>query len=466
MRRAVLMIAIIAILVTVIPISTNATEQDLYNFIYDSVLSYEEEIDISGYNITYIELYPLLEKMLKNEPMLFFWKGQYSFYFNSSTGVVLSILPEYTMSASEVGEALEYIESELQKIIDSIPEGIDEMQTALYLHDYICLRFKYDTTFTSSDIYTSLKTGKAVCMGYSLLYDELLTRVGIENRAAVSPPLALNHMWNQLYLDGSWYYVDVTWDDPMPDRFGRAKHTNFIQSDEAFAKSHDGFYKSENKSTNTKYDDYSWHKVTTPLVTANGKNYAVFVNQIREIDIHTDKQSIVLEVAGSGWLATNGVYLGFCVGLGSYKDIVYYNTKTEILAFDPKTNTVETFLTPDSALGTVMGLYTVGSELHYLMSKQGSFDDGVEYVIDIENRGEVNPPVDNPADSDSNVGGDANGDGKLDQFDYIYVKRTYFGTLSLNSEQYNRCDVNKDGTVNQYDYVLIKRAYFGTYVFN
>ena len=123
-------------------------------------------------------------------------------------------------------------------------------------------------------------------------------------------------------------------------------------------------------------------------------------------------------------------------------------------------------MTPDSALGTVMGLYTVGNELHYLMSKQGSFDDGVEYVIDIENGGEVNPPVDNPADSDSNVGGDANGDGKLDQFDYIYVKRTYFGTLSLNSEQYNRCDVNKDGTVNQYDYVLIKRAYFGTYVFN
>lgn len=465
MRRAVLMIAVIAILVAVIPISTNATEQDLYNFIYDSFLSGEEEIDISGYNITYTELYPLLEKMLKNEPMLFFWRGQYSFYFNSSTGVVLQLLPEYTISTSEIDAALSFVDAELSKIINSVPEGIDEYQTALYLHDYICLRFKYDATLSSSDIYTSLKTGTAVCMGYSLLYDELLTRVGIENRAVVSPASALNHMWNQLYLDGSWYYVDVTWDDPVPERFGRAKHTNFLQSDEVFVITHNGYYNAENKAINTDYDELSWHTVTTPFAYACGKNYAVYGNHIKEIDIHTDKQLDKIEISSSGWLSANGTYLGFCIGLGSYKDVLYYNTKNEIISYDPKTNETKTFLTPDSSLGTVMGLYTVGNELHYFMSEQGLFEDGVEYIVDIESGKALNTPVNKTNPPKENVGGDANGDGKLDQFDYIYVKRTYFCTLALSEEQYTRSDVNKDGTVNQYDYILIKRAYFGTYVF-
>ena len=23
------------------------------------------------------------------------------------------------------------------------------------------------------------------------------------------------HAWNQVYVDGTWYYIDVTWDDPI-----------------------------------------------------------------------------------------------------------------------------------------------------------------------------------------------------------------------------------------------------------
>ena len=34
----------------------------------------------------------------------------------------------------------------------------------------------------------------------------------------------INHAWNLIKLDGEWYQVDVTWDDPVWDRLGRVCH--------------------------------------------------------------------------------------------------------------------------------------------------------------------------------------------------------------------------------------------------
>ncbi|MBE6683632.1 MAG: hypothetical protein E7595_05715 [Ruminococcaceae bacterium] len=60
--------------------------------------------------------------------------------------------------------------------------------------------------------------------------------------------------------------------------------------------------------------------------------------------------------------------------------------------------------------------------------------------------------------------GDVNSDGAINQYDYLLVKRHYFGTRYLTDNEMLPADVNSDGAVNQYDYILIKRHYFGTYV--
>ena len=60
--------------------------------------------------------------------------------------------------------------------------------------------------------------------------------------------------------------------------------------------------------------------------------------------------------------------------------------------------------------------------------------------------------------------GDVNSDGAINQYDYILVKRHYFGTRYLTETEMLPADVNKDGKVDQYDYILICRHYFGTYV--
>lgn len=67
-------------------------------------------------------------------------------------------------------------------------------------------------------------------------------------------------------------------------------------------------------------------------------------------------------------------------------------------------------------------------------------------------------------EKDDKTLGDVNNDGAINQYDYILVKRHYFGTRYLTDNELTRADVNNDGAVNQYDYILIKRHYFGTYV--
>ena len=75
------------------------------------------------------------------------------------------------------------------------------------------------------------------------------------------------------------------------------------------------------------------------------------------------------------------------------------------------------------------------------------------------------PPIDpeEPPVDDEGTLGDVNADGSIDQFDYILVKRHYFGTRDLTGLEMARADVNHDGEVNQFDYILIKRHYFGSY---
>ncbi len=60
--------------------------------------------------------------------------------------------------------------------------------------------------------------------------------------------------------------------------------------------------------------------------------------------------------------------------------------------------------------------------------------------------------------------GDVDGNGDIDQFDYLLVKRAYFDTYALTDEQQARADVDSNGQVDQLDYLYIKRYYFGTYV--
>ena len=109
---------------------------------------------------------------------------------------------------------------------------------------------------------------------------------------------------------------------------------------------------------------------------------------------------------------------------------------------------------------SISGSFTVAEGLYIQAS---TTVDGAlgEYVA--ENHSRYKKIVIKPTAS-TVLKGDVNNDGAINQYDYILVKRHYFGTRYLTDDEMTRADVNSDGAVNQYDYILIKRHYFGTFV--
>lgn len=111
-------------------------------------------------------------------------------------------------------EEIEFIKKHINTFISSnINEEMNNYDKIKLFHDYIVNNTVYDKDNTD-DFYTAynlLITGKAICGGYSDIMAIYLNTLGIQNYKITSE----NHIWNLVNLDGVWYHLDMTWDDPV-----------------------------------------------------------------------------------------------------------------------------------------------------------------------------------------------------------------------------------------------------------
>lgn len=130
------------------------------------------------------------------------------------------------------------------------------------MKDYLAGKMPYRT----QTIIGALVDGQTTCSGYTAAFHLLMQRLGISDALVSSIPM--NHSWNMVKLDGSWYHVDVTWDR-------KGLYDNFLKSDAAMLKAgwasdtgRVGHYDwtSEYKATNTKYDRFDWYHSTPETI--------------------------------------------------------------------------------------------------------------------------------------------------------------------------------------------------------
>lgn len=87
------------------------------------------------------------------------------------------------------------------------------------LHDYVINNTKYDvnrsdnkvTTYRSDTAYGALIEHYAICGGYADSMKLFLDYLEIPNYKISSE----NHIWNLVYINDTWYHLDLTWDDPV-----------------------------------------------------------------------------------------------------------------------------------------------------------------------------------------------------------------------------------------------------------
>ena len=114
--------------------------------------------------------------------------------------------------------------------------GDSEYARALWLHDWLTLNANYDYSLTKFYPSGVLLDGTGVCQSYALAYDMLLKAVGMESVYVTGTAGGGSHAWNIVKIDGEWYHIDCTWDDPGEG--GLEGHDYFCLSDEKMAQDH------------------------------------------------------------------------------------------------------------------------------------------------------------------------------------------------------------------------------------
>ena len=134
------------------------------------------------------------------------------------------------MEADERQEAMQSYEREVDYIASLVEPALSEAEKALFVHDYLIASYTYDTAQANYDVLSLFRDRTGVCQAYSLAYIAVLRELGMDAVMVTSDEMG--HAWNLVKVDGIWYHVDLSFDDPAPDRLGRVLHENFLLDDE------------------------------------------------------------------------------------------------------------------------------------------------------------------------------------------------------------------------------------------
>ncbi|MBR3002072.1 MAG: hypothetical protein IKF38_00650 [Clostridia bacterium] len=143
----------------------------------------------------------------------------YNTYIDNGEGA--NYLIEEFNSKNEVEQALSALENVRNNIISN--KTGDTYKDIKMVHDYLVNNIDYDRTVSEANIfniYGALINHKCVCEGYAKALKYLLDGLGIEavlviGKATNSEGESENHAWNYVNVDGTWYAIDSTWDDPV-----------------------------------------------------------------------------------------------------------------------------------------------------------------------------------------------------------------------------------------------------------
>lgn len=390
MKKTLIYIITVASLAIMLSISAYALNTDAYNAVYAGLSAPQESIDLSSYSITPDELSEIFDRITSRSPELYYVDSAFEYSYNDS-GFILTMYPSYKISAVDLTAADAVYSSFISGITSGVKSSWSDLEKALYLHDAIALRLRYDSTV--SNVYDAAASGKGNCTAYSLAYIAACEKVGLSCDVAISS--SMQHMWNIVKIGGNWYHVDVTWDDPTSDLKGRVNHQNFLRSDSAIvnasATTHSD-WAADYTCSSTLYDSACWINVNSPFVYADGDWYAIN-NSNFSLALYDLASSSSTDVAyiSNKWPvdgSTTHIYTDAYSGVGAYDDFIYYNSPYKIYSYNVKTGDVATVyeLGTDEAVtaGCIYFLSVNGSTLTYYLSKDPGVTQPSSGMVDLK----------------------------------------------------------------------------------
>ncbi len=225
-----------------IPVQETEPESLLAEQLYQEISHFQTVIRFDR-NISAGEISSAVSEMERNHPEIFWINGYSMRSSDVSSEITLKIINNY--QPEELRQMAQILEMAAQTVLNSIGQNDSDYEKALAVHDYLVAHTEYDQAAVSqgkglwSTAYGCLVNGMAVCQGYSQAFQLLMNRLGIECGICFGRAKEEDHAWNYINLNHQYYWIDVTWDDPVTENynFDWIHHGYFLIDDAMLSRS-------------------------------------------------------------------------------------------------------------------------------------------------------------------------------------------------------------------------------------
>lgn len=203
------------------PESDSPSAEELSEILCSALSQYQESVTIHQ-KVDPDELEQAVNLIERTHPEIFWLSGYSMCYSDISAEISFNIINQY--SPDQLRQMADELERTVQEILRQIDPALPDSEKIREIHDKIVLSTEYDLASAQSDrkdisnsAYGCLVNHRAICQGYAQAFQLLMNRLDIE--CGICSGIARNqpHAWNYVKLDQQYYWIDVTWDDPVTD---------------------------------------------------------------------------------------------------------------------------------------------------------------------------------------------------------------------------------------------------------
>ena len=195
---------------------------DSIYFLINSGVSIAKRYCAKDYDECYSDI-----NSISNDANLLSMLNNYVHPYNSFVSIIFNFdnnVIELEIKRTYTNEDIEVLNSRVDAFISqNITNSMSTRDKIKVIHDYIINNTEYDTlktdniydtTYRSNTAYGVLIEKRGICSGYSDTMKIFLDKLNIVNYKICND----KHIWNLVLLDGEWYHLDLTWDDPVSDK--------------------------------------------------------------------------------------------------------------------------------------------------------------------------------------------------------------------------------------------------------
>lgn len=209
------------------------------------------------------ELQRIFHSVLFDHPEFFWLTADYIYYYNDE-GYITEFYPSYY--SNDISDMTAEVEQSVNNALASMWGLSSDVEKVKYAHDYLTNTIDYVENDMDQTAYSGFVRKQTVCVGYAKCFAYMMHKMGIRCAIVTGSTGGVNHAWNILELDGEYYLMDVTWDDPVGNPADTYYYKYFNITDEQMAGDH-------SKGTYANVDgDYI--DISLYLPTANGTKYS------------------------------------------------------------------------------------------------------------------------------------------------------------------------------------------------